>query len=243
MSVEKTLLTKTELVLERSLLADQAYEYIKSLLFKGAFPPGSWLRIEPLAQRLGVSTVPVREALTRLVGDGLLEKLPHQGFRVRAFTRQEVAEIYELRCALEKHAAKLAAQRRTPETLEILEQLHADVLETMPQLSEEAVDSEVLARFRAYNQQFHTQIVAMAGNTQLAETYRNIALQIEYLVGQAAYIPGRAAQALREHERLLQALRLGDGEEAQRIVEAHLQRAMEDLLARWEGIQDRRREV
>lgn len=220
-------LTSVGGAVDRSLLADQAYEAIRKEILNGSYPPGAWLRIEPLAQKLGVSIVPVREALTRLVGDGLLEKFPHVGFRVKVFTKEEIVEVYELRCALEKYAAGLAARRILPEEIRALEELHKAMVSL-------AQSRNGLVKFHEYNQEFHSRLIRAAKNKYLEKIALEIALKVEFLVGRAAHIPGRIQQALGEHQAILEAVKEGNVDQSQVLMEEHLIRALEDLLSWWE---------
>ena len=102
---------------------EAVYRHLKDLLLSGRFSPGERLSEPLLAQELGVSRTPVREALMRLAEEGLVELVPGKGARVRVFAPEEVEEVYGVRALLEGEAAREAALRATPWELAELERL------------------------------------------------------------------------------------------------------------------------
>ena len=105
---------------------EAVYRHLKDLLLSGRFSPGERLSEPLLAQELGVSRTPVREALMRLAEEGLVELVPGKGARVRVFAPEEVEEVYGVRALLEGEAAREAALRATPWELAELERLRRD---------------------------------------------------------------------------------------------------------------------
>lgn len=97
--------------------ADLVAERIREAILSGGLAPGTWLRETRLAIRLGVSRIPVREALARLEADGLVERAPYKGARVVLLTLDQVIESFMLRSLLEGFAAKLATPNMTPEEI------------------------------------------------------------------------------------------------------------------------------
>lgn len=102
----------------RHLLAsDQVYDVVAGRIFRGEFPAGARLRIRDLAEEVGTSVMPVREAIQQLVKNGLAVSEPHRGARVREFTTRELIDIYDARSVLEIEAVRRAAGRVTPADL------------------------------------------------------------------------------------------------------------------------------
>jgi DNA-binding GntR family transcriptional regulator len=97
-----------------SRLAHQAYEFLRSAILEGRLPPGTPLSRRRLAEELGMSPVPVGDAITRLEGEGLIESRPRAGTRVRLATAEEIHGNYVLREALETHSARLFAESASP---------------------------------------------------------------------------------------------------------------------------------
>ena len=104
---------RLEPLTETLQLGTRAYRALASGIVGGQIEPGTQLRPDTIAEQLEISVTPVREALYRLEGDGLLVKLPYQGWFVREFTEQEVRQLYEMRAAMECFAVRLACQRMT----------------------------------------------------------------------------------------------------------------------------------
>jgi DNA-binding GntR family transcriptional regulator len=102
----------------RHLLAsDQVYDVVAGRIFRGELPAGARLRIRDLAEQVGTSVMPVREAIQQLVKNGLAVSEPHRGARVREFTTRELIDIYDARSVLEIEAVRRAAERVTPADL------------------------------------------------------------------------------------------------------------------------------
>lgn len=100
---------------EPSLLTDQVYTMIRAAILKGEMPAGTRLRVRDLAEQVGTSVMPVREAIRRLEEAGLAERSPHKGAVVRGLTLAELVHVYDVRRLLEVEAARLGAERITPD--------------------------------------------------------------------------------------------------------------------------------
>jgi DNA-binding GntR family transcriptional regulator len=100
---------------EPILLTDQVYAVIHEAILNGDLPAGSRLRVRDLAEQVGTSVLPVREAIRRLEEAGLAERSPHKGAVVKGLTLEELVHVYDVRRLLEVEAARLGAQRITPE--------------------------------------------------------------------------------------------------------------------------------
>jgi len=142
--------------------ADRAHDWIRSRIFSGEFLPGTHLKEEDLAARLGASRSPVRDALRRLAGEGLVVIERERGTYVARFSPDEVDEIFRLRAALEAYGAGLAARRATAGQLEQLQAL-ADEMDRLAAARDPNLD-----RFLVANNEFHRLILAAAGTTRLA---------------------------------------------------------------------------
>jgi DNA-binding GntR family transcriptional regulator len=145
--------------LEIRSVVDQVHAELLERIVAGELPPGSRLRQEALADELGVSRTPLREALARLVSEGLVEFVPNRGATVahRDFTDME--EAWRARLVIEPGAARLAAERRDPAALERMR-------ETVAQ--QRQVADDVAASF-ALNRDFHLALVAASGNAHLLQ--------------------------------------------------------------------------
>jgi DNA-binding GntR family transcriptional regulator len=98
-----------------TLLADQVYDVLHKAIISGELPAGSRLRIRDVAEQVGTSVMPVREAIRRLEEGGFAHREPHKGAVVKGVTLEELIHVYDVRKVLEREAARLGAERITPE--------------------------------------------------------------------------------------------------------------------------------
>lgn len=143
--------------------ADRAYAWIRARIFSAEFAPGSHLKEEELALKLGASRSPVRDALRRLAGEGLVVIERERGTYVASFSPEEVDEIFRLRSALEAYGASLAARRLGAEQFARLSSL-ADEMQRLA-ASDRPSDID---RFAIANNEFHRVILEAAGSPRLA---------------------------------------------------------------------------
>jgi DNA-binding GntR family transcriptional regulator len=196
-------------------LSDTVYAAVHHRIVTGAYRPNERLVETEIAADLGASRTPVREALVRLIKDGLAVRSRH-GLMVREFTLPEVREIYEVRAALEGFAARLAAERVSPEALENLGetlQHHARAWQ------DEALDR---ARVVETNAAFHDAVLAASGNARmraLASGNQSYFFNVE---AAAVTSDDGLVVALDEHQLIYDAIRKGDGDEAEAIVRGHV---------------------
>ncbi|MFD7306674.1 GntR family transcriptional regulator [Promicromonospora sp. NPDC059942] len=172
--------------------------------------PGSRLVERDLAAELGVSRIPVRDALRALVGEGLVTPRPRTWAVVREFTDADVAHLQEVREATDPTQFRLAAQRRTAEQL-------AALTEAWEREDAAARRGDAPAARRAAAD-FHEAVVAAAGNPVLAELHAVTASRVRWLLAQHSDLAGIAD----EHRALLDAVRDRDAEAAARLAREHL---------------------
>lgn len=174
--------------------------------------PGERLSEIELAQRLGVSRTPVREALARLVTDGFL--LPaSRGFVRRPLDVQETLDLYEARLAIERECLRLALQRATPEQV-------AEARAFLANSRQVPADAPV-RELVALDEAFHLRIAQMAGNAELVRLLDNLNQRIRFVRWLAMERVGRASTQ-RQHRALLDALAAGDASAAQAGLEQHI---------------------
>lgn len=193
---------------------DYAYEQIwKQLVFANERKEQR-LSDVALAEKLGVSRTPVRQALERLVKDGLVRSDPRRGFWVRVFTAQDIHEIYDLRGALEVLALRLAAPRLDPadlrEQLDLLYKVRA-------QLDQHPVSLFLQCDFR-----LHTLLIRASGNSRLIDYLSSIRSQFSMFQIRDTRYPQRMDSALDDHEQILLALLEGKTDEAADLLAAHI---------------------
>ncbi|HEY8369501.1 MAG TPA: GntR family transcriptional regulator [Thermodesulfobacteriota bacterium] len=201
--------------------AEHAYSVIRNAICEGHLPPGRRIRETELADWLGVSRTPVREALGRLESEGLVRLEPRVGLVVASLDAAAIAELYDVRAALEGTAAALAARNASGTEIAML----ASMLETERRLP---ADPRVLAR---HNTQFHEAIRNAAHNRFLFKSLGAIHDAIALLGRTTMAWPGRRAAALREHTRIIEAISARDPARADAAAREHVLAAYHIRLA------------
>lgn len=190
--------------------ASRAHHSIKNDILSCALPPGAPIFEGEIAERLGMSKTPVREALGMLVHERFVEVRPRQGYRVTDVTLADVQEIFQLRLLLEPAAAELAAERAKPEHLQILRA---------------SVDAEGTATedFVERSGTFHTVLADASGNRRLSNSLRHLFEEMQRLqyIGSSAGSPDVDESI--EHGELLDALLKGNHHLAREIAQRHVE--------------------
>lgn len=191
-----------------------AYRRLLEEIGRGDLPPGARLRETELAERLGISRTPVREAIRQLEADGLVTHVPRQGATIRVLDYTEVMELYEMRAVLEGTAARLAARAASDMELDELVALNDELA---------AADDASLAY--ELNRQFHLTLLDAAKNRYLIKSV-NALQKTLLIIGPSTLAESeRAKQAVREHAALLDALKARDGTRAEALMRAHIEAA------------------
>lgn len=203
-----------------------ATELIRAAIVEGCFAPGERLKEEELAQELGISRTPVREALLMLQSEGLVESVPNRGAVVRAYTPAEIEELYELRALLEGFAARRAATRISEDGIR---DLHASN-ERFRRLHA----GDDLADLIRENLVFHNTILEAAGSDLLVGMVRNV-VEIPLVYKSFFWYP-REQKRISEHyhDQLARALEARDSERAELIMKEHVFEARDFLKSRME---------
>jgi DNA-binding GntR family transcriptional regulator len=192
-----------------------AYEKLRALVKDGVLKPGDRIIEVTIAQQLGVSRTPVRDAIRRLEAEGLLDYEPRAGLVVAKLDRRGVAELYEMREVLEGTSARLftrhASDLEVDELIEMVE--HERQLQDKPE------------ELGLHNLKFHRQIHRGAHNRFLERALRAVN-SVRWLLGPTQMLAApRAAQALAEHAELVEAIRKRDAESAEAVARKHIRSA------------------
>ncbi|KIQ56060.1 GntR family transcriptional regulator [Meiothermus taiwanensis] len=198
---------------------EAAYSHLRGAILTGSLLPGARISEPGLAQELGVSRTPVREALQRLAQEGLVELLPGKGARVRVLSAEEVREVYDVRALLEGEAAALAAQNATEEELNRLERL----LQALDALPKEAYAQQMQVDF-----DFHTALIEAAHNKTLARIYADLRSSLT-LVRSFQQTLSQHPKTRQQHQAILSALKARNPAEAAEAARAHV-RHFRDLV-------------
>ena len=211
---------------ERSAMptvVDYAYEEVWKRVIMIGGSEEQRLSDVTLSEQLGISRTPVRQALERLVQEGLVRSDPRRGFWTRTYTAQDIHEIYDLRGALEALAVRLAAPRLSQEDLKAhLEALYAVRAE---------LDAHPVLRFLQVDIHFHMLITRASGNGRLIHSLSMLRSQLSMFQMQDTFYPRRMEIALNDHEQVLLALLAGNVDEAADCLARHIRNAKEGVLA------------
>lgn len=210
--------------ISRHGLAEEAYEAIFAQLMALKIPPGSRITVDNLARELNVSQTPIREALGRLEGEGLVIKTHLIGYSAAPqIPRRRFDELYDLRLLLEPEAAQRAAQRMDGKRLAILQEV-AGVMSRR-----EGGDERF--RYSAFARQdavFHDRILEFAGNELIRQTLAH--QHTHFHIFRLMFHSRVTEEALDEHEALLVAFADGDDKAARRAMRDHIERSRDRLL-------------
>jgi DNA-binding GntR family transcriptional regulator len=216
------------MIRDDSTLVTPAYMLVRDRLreeiLTGRLAPGTRITIAEIAERYGVSQMPVREAFQGLQGEHLLELLPHRGARVRAITRRKVRDIYDLRGAVESLLARLAMPHLSAAMMKDIKDVHARFCAQVEQMDIDAM--------LALNNQFHNLIYRHSDNEEAYAVFERSAGLIASLRRTYGYGPGRCREIATQHEGIIAALAAQDEERVTRAMTEHCETAKQDLLAR-----------
>jgi len=208
-------------------LAQKAYFAVREDILRGQLRPGMPVSRRRLARDLGMSIVPVTDALKRLEEDGLLETRARAGTRVRVPSETDVRELYELREALETQAARLFAQRATPQQCAELRRLAADVDVLFSRLATSGDNAAFRFKVHSQHLQFHMRIAEHAGSTLLKHMIeRRHVLIMNWLFDVSAR---RTPLPPGFHSRLAAALTSRDAGNADAAMRAHVQYGFHEI--------------
>ena len=205
--------------------SDRAYRVLLNEIVEGTLAPGSVLGEVEQSTRLGVSRTPIREALSRLTADGLVEPQAGRGLIVTEVSLDNIAELYELRGALEEQAARLATQRGTPKKFVAL----AEAFEHMTGLID--MGTEGIRAYYDLNRQFDEAIDDAVANPYLVGALRNVRMHLGRVRRIAKDNPQRLREAARETHLILEAIIAGDSALAAHATHVHLHRSLTNIRA------------
>lgn len=203
-------------------LRDVVFNTLRQGILKGKLKPGERLMEIHLANQLGVSRTPIREAIRMLELEGLVIMLPRKGAQVANISKQDLRDVLELRKALDTLAVSLACERITPE---VLAKLKAKSKEF-----EEVIKSKEFSKIAEADVEFHDIIHEASGNRRLSIMVNNLAERIyryrlEYIKEIDDY-----SQLAAEHQEIVRCIENGDKEGAVKIIEIHIDNQEESIM-------------
>lgn len=201
-----------------------AYEALRQAVITGTWKPGESLVISRIALDMGISRIPVTNAVKRLASEGFLRVRPHQEAVVAPLIPAEIREIYLMRATLESLAVKEAARNITPDDMVDIRRLNEEIRTVSTS------DSSTIEQIRTVDKAFHARIRAVANMPHLSQTLRNYADQCEYyracLLDQHHF----ASPTPEGHEQLISALESQDVDQLQPLMNDHVLLGMHLIL-------------
>lgn len=201
-----------------------AYRRLLADIKSGQLLPGARLRETELAERLGISRTPVREAIRQLEADGLVTHQARQGATIRNLDYAEVIELYEMRSVLEGTASRLAA--RMAQRVEVVE---------LTELNDALATSEPGAAAQELNRQFHRTLLDAARNRFLVKTMSALQKTLLILGPTTLSDPTRPEAAAAEHAAVIRAIAAHDGDAAEAAMRAHVEAALNARIRAMRG--------
>ena len=211
------------------LVREWVEKSLREAILDGRFQPGEWLRQQRVAERLGVSEMPVREALKELAAEGLVEYLPYRGMRVREYSADDVADIYSVRAFMESMAARAAAEHITSGEVAELRALAIQM--------EECLDAECLAEHRELNRCFHEVVFLASHRTYLIHALRQLwkvfpsMLWGSFPPTATERFSEQDAYDVEEHRAIIDALEERNAAQAEQVMRQHIKDAGSRLFA------------
>jgi len=204
-----------------STFSHQTESLVRDMILSGSLTPGQRLNEVAMSAELGISRGPLREALQRLVGEGLVTVISHRGTFIRQFDHDEIVELYELRTALETHAARLACRRASDDDLHELEEMLDETADRITGTTSKAYPSDL---------DFHARLLEFAQVAALTRAWVEVQQKLTLARVRSARQPIRARAALVEHLELVHAIRARDEERTVEITAEHLEHSMRSAL-------------
>ncbi len=208
-------------------LAMQAYQAIRMALLHGQLGPDTFYSENAMAQMLGISRTPAREALRQLEAEGLIEVLPQRGFRVRRISAPELVEFYELRGLLESYVVRMLSQRIDTRSLRTLQQI----------LDRQRLAADDVGEFISLDEEYHLSMARMAGLDRTARIIASLRGVLWLMGTRIVDQPARRSEVVGEHQGILDAIEQRDSDAASAAVMHHVQATARVALART-GVDD-----
>ncbi len=211
----------------RLTMSSMVTEQIRDAILSGVYPPGMQLNEKLVAESCGVSRGPVREAIQRLLQEGLLISVPHRGVFVPELTEDDLEDIYFTRDAVERAALRRivhsdARQGLSERLLSIVESMRI------------AAEQEDWAEVAAQDIRFHSELVNAAGSQRLSRLFATLMAEMGLCLNQLLGVYRGRGRLIEEHEYLANLIASGDAEQLEAAIADHLQEPVETIRNAWE---------
>jgi DNA-binding GntR family transcriptional regulator len=203
-------------------LHEQVMQRLRQLLVEGAIAPGAKLNERELCEQLQCSRTPLREAIKMLAAEGLVELLPNRGAIAVELTEDDVRHTFEVMAGLEAQSGELAAERITAEELAEIQAMHFEMMA--------AYTRRDLSAYYSLNARIHSAINAAAKNPVLSAVYKQVNARLQALRFRSNQDGEKWQRALKEHERMIQALATRDAAAMRDVLLTHLRNKRDVVL-------------
>ena len=198
-------------------LYEQVAEQLRQRIFQRELEPGSWIDELKIAEQMGISRTPLREAIKVLAAEGLVTMKVRRGAYVTEMSDKDLRDVYHLLALLESDAAAVVAERATVQQLQPLQTLHEE-------LERSVHDRD---QFFAVNERFHMQLLALADNRWRDQLVADLRKVMKLNRHNSLLKQGRIAESLQEHRTIMQALHARQPETARQALQAHFAHGLE----------------
>ena len=205
-------------------LKQRIYDELVRMIVSGEVGLGDQLDELSIAERLGVSRTPLREAIGQLVRDGLLEYRPYKGCSVRSFTPKEIDDLYAVRKAMESLGVRLAVAR--------LKEGDVAAIKAVLDATVTALEAGDLEGYATHDRRFHDLVARLADNRTLVETLDRLSLQIQLCRVVANQAPDVVERTAKERQALLEAFTARDADRAAALMEEHIEGVRGAVMAK-----------
>lgn len=213
---------KLKRIKKHELLRDKIYHTLKSKIIEGDLEEGRKITESEVANLMGVSKTPAREALKSLAANGFITIKKNKRMEIARVSVKDIREVYQIRAALDILGAKLAAERIEQKDIEKL----TDIINKM----EEQVDKKEFKAYSNYANRFHSLIMNISDNKNLENIINSLREKTDRYRIKSIRLEGRLADSLKEHKEILKALIEGNPKQISETCKMHIENALENIL-------------
>jgi DNA-binding GntR family transcriptional regulator len=218
---------------ERKSLGQNVFEYLKNAIIDQTIEPGARLVESKLADMLGISRTPLREALHKLEREDWIEKIPSGGFQVVKLTKDEIEQTFGIRSVLEAYAAQIAAENHQEKDLIPLEKKMMEY--------QNCLEDKDNAKLHQLNTEFHDLLYSLSKSPKLIKMINQLRAQISRFRNIILMEKGYAKQSNNDHIKMLDAIKNRDGETVEQLVRQHIIKGKNAVLTRLEKEEDKKK--
>jgi len=204
------------------LLSQKVYQVLKKEIVRGILESGSSLSENKLAKGMHVSRTPIREAMRKLVSEGLVKTSPNKKMTISEVSLADVKEVLMVRGALEGLAASISAKRISSQEIGKLEKIVTKMSRYLTK--------EDLSSYCEVDDEFHNLILSICGNKWIIKVCENLGNFIYIYRSKSLSVPGRPKYSLEEHQAIIESLKKHDSEEADRLSKIHVENTVVNIL-------------